>query len=351
MKLTEQVALAPYTTFGIGGPARWFVEAATEDDVVEAERFARQQQLPLLVLGGGSNVLVADGGFAGVVLHMGLRGVSFTDDGQLQAAAGEPWDALVQSTVERGMAGMECLAGIPGSVGGTPIQNVGAYGQEVAQTIIGLRAYDLRERRFTELSAAACGFAYRTSLLNTSERGRYIVTRVDFQLRPGGEPTLRYADLERRFAGGPTPSLRNVAEAVREIRRAKGMVVQPGDADTQSAGSFFRNPVVAASRLAEVSRETGVAQDAVPHWPAGDDLVKLPAAWLLERAGFVRGYTLGRAGISNRHTLALTNRGGASAEEMVRLRDRIVATVSERFGIRLEQEPVSVGFDAAPTPE
>ena len=253
MEVREQVALAPYTTLGVGGEARWFATVSTEADAVEAFRFAQERNLPVFVLGGGSNLLVADDGFDGLVVHVDLRGLTehALPDGRvlLQVGAGESWDALVQHTVERDLAGMECLAGIPGTVGGTPIQNVGAYGQEVGETITTLRCIDTHTLQPVELSNADCGFAYRTSLLNTTERGRYLVTRVDFGLTPGGAPKLDYAELRKRFAGAPTPSLQQVAEAVREIRRGKGMVVDPAEPNSRSAGSFFRNPVVPAGMV------------------------------------------------------------------------------------------------------
>ena len=342
MQIEEQVLLAPYTTLGIGGPARWMLTASTEEEVPAAVEFARARSLPLFVLGGGSNLLVADTGFYGVVLRMGIRGIARAGD-VLQAGAGEPWEALVQAAVDAGIAGVECLAGIPGTVGGTPVQNVGAYGQEVSETIQRVRCFDTASGTFLDLSNADCGFAYRTSVLNTSERGRYIVTSVDFRLQPGGAPRLAYADLRKYFGERTSPSLPETADAVRSIRRGKSMVIDPADPNSRSAGSFFRNPVISSGLLQRVAEAAGVSRDVVPHWPAGEALMKLPAAWLLEQAGFVRGYALGNAGISTKHTLALVNRGGATAAELMALRDTIVAEVERQFGVRLEQEPVSVG--------
>ncbi len=340
--MEQNIPLAGFTTLGIGGPARWFATATTEDDVVEAVGFARERNLPLFVLGGGSNLLAGDAGFDGVVLHMALRGVQ-REGNVLKAAAGEPWDAFVQQAVNAELQGIECLAGIPGTVGGTPVQNVGAYGQEVAETVRTVRCFDAHTSTFVELTNAECGFAYRTSVLNSSQRGRYIVTRVDYALHAGGAACLKYADLRRHFGDGAVPSLLLVAEAVRTIRRGKGMVIDAGDPNSRSAGSFFRNPIVKADVLLKVSESSGVSEDAVPHWPAGDGLIKLPAAWLLEQVGFVRGYVMGRAGISSRHTLAVINRGGASAADVIALREHIVQTVQQRFGITLEQEPVTLG--------
>lgn len=342
MHFEEQVGLAGFTTIGVGGAARWFATATTEADVAEAVAFARDRQVPLFVLGGGSNLLVSDEGFQGLVLHMGIAGVEREGD-VLRVGAGVVWDDFVQQTVDAGLQGVECMAGIPGTVGGTPVQNVGAYGQEVSETIVSVRCFDTATSEFVELSTAECGFAYRTSRFNTVERGRYIVTRVDFRLNEGGAPCLKYADLNKHFDGQGSPSLVEVAEAVRTIRRGKGMVVDAGDPNSRSAGSFFRNPIVGEELLLKVAEAAGFSVDAVPHWPAGAGLIKLPAAWLLEQAGFVRGYAMGRAGISSRHTLAVINRGDATATDIIALRERIIETVRLKFGIELEQEPVSVG--------
>ena len=344
MKFLENVPLAPYTTFNIGGPARWFAEAAGEEDIPAAVAFASEHQLPLFVLGGGSNLLVADTGFSGLVLRMALRGMT-AENGLFSSAAGEDWDELVACAVAADCAGMECLSGIPGTVGGTPVQNVGAYGQEVAQTIDSVRAFDLTQGGFVELPAAACGFFYRRSIFNTTERGRYIVTRVRYALRQHGRPSFAYADLMKYFAarGVSSPTLAEVREAVRAIRRQKGMLLVAGDADCRSAGSFFKNPVVPLAALDMLARTLQTEKGTIPAYPAEAGAVKLSAAWLIERAGFAKGYALGRAGISSRHTLALINRGGATAAEVMALRDQITATVAERFAVTLEPEPVLLG--------
>lgn len=339
MEFREQVPLAPYTTFKIGGPAHWFAEAATEADIVEAVDFARSRSLPLFALGGGSNLLVSDEGFSGLVLRIGLKGIEQENDG-FCVAAGEDWDGLVTQAVERGYAGIECLAGIPGSVGGTPIQNVGAYGQEVSETVVQVRVLNVGSLKFEEFSNAECGFSYRRSIFNTMERGKYIVTRVSYRLRNNGAAKLAYADLKQYFKDAPAPSLSEVSDAVRKIRRRKGMYIVAGDPDCRSAGSFFKNPVVSSAHYARIAAGEGCE---VPHYPAADVAVKIPAAWLLERAGFYKGYAMGAAGISSRHTLALVNRGGATATDIVALRDRILAEVESKFGIRLEPEPVLVG--------
>jgi len=366
--MLENQPLAGFTTLGIGGPARWLVEAATEDDIAEAVQWAAGRGIDLFVLGGGSNLLVADRGFDGLVLRVGLRGVGVEaahrashdtqvlplaplaqDDSLIvdrevrlyRAAAGENWDRFVERTVLDNCAGIECLAGIPGTVGGTPVQNVGAYGQEVASSIAGVRAYDREERAFVQLSAEQCGFAYRRSRFNSSDRGRYIVTRVDYRLTGGGAPTLRYADVQRALADVPAPSLADAAAAVRQIRQSKGMLLVEGDPDCRSAGSFFKNPVVSEEQVRTIADAGGIVP---PRFPAGLGQVKLPAAWLIEQAGFAKGYARGAAGISSRHTLALVNRGGANAAEMLALADEIADAVESRFGIRLEREPVMLGF-------
>ena len=344
MNFFEEVALAPYTTLGIGGPAKWFAEAASEADILEAVQFAREQELPLFVLGGGSNLLVSDAGFAGLMVRIGLKGIEQSSDGGIfRVAAGESWDKFVSQVVDGNYAGIECLAGIPGTVGGTPVQNVGAYGQEVSETILGVRAFDLKSLEFVEMTGEECGFSYRTSLFNTTERYRFIVTRVDYGLKQGGMPTLHYADLRRHFQGWDgAPLLSEVATAVRAIRRSKGMFLVSGDPDCASAGSFFKNPVVDRVTLKAIAAAVPEGT-AIPQYSAGEGKVKLAAAWLMEQAGFAKGYGDGRVGISSRHTLALVNRGGATAEDILELSARIVEGVEERFCVRLEREPVWVG--------
>jgi len=344
LEILQNIPLAPFTTFAIGGPARWFVQATSEDEIAEAVAWARERSLRFFVLGGGSNLLVADAGFDGLVLHVALRGITM-EQGIVSAAAGEPWEHIVQRSLDAGWAGIECLAGIPGTVGGTPVQNVGAYGQEVAPIIERVRAFDIEERSFVEFSAAECGFSYRRSRFNTTDRGRFIVTRVDFRLTPGGAPALRYPELRRAVeAAFPAAeaSLTEVAAIVRRIRQSKGMLIVEGDPDCRSAGSFFKNPIVPTDLLQNIAAGSAAA----PHFPAGpgaEGCVKVPAAWLIEQAGFAKGYALGNAGISSRHTLALVNRGGATAREILALAEKISAAVEARFRIRLEREPVLLG--------
>jgi UDP-N-acetylmuramate dehydrogenase len=343
MHFREHVPLAPYTTFHIGGPARWFAEARSEAEILEAVDFARTRSLPLFVLGGGSNLLVSDDGFPGLVLRIALKGIGQEDE-IFCVAAGEDWDSFVTHVVRQNYAGVECLAGIPGTVGGTPVQNVGAYGQEVAETIVAVRVIDLKSLEIKELTPAHCAFSYRRSIFNSIERGRYIVTRVDYTLEKDGPSRLIYADLKKHFAGNANPSLAEVSAAVRNIRHSKGMLIVEGDPDCRSAGSFFKNPVVSAEHFARIG---AAYAEPVPHYPAPEGQIKLPAAWLVDQAGFHKGYALGSAGISSRHTLALINRGNAKAADILELRDRIVAAVEQRFSIRLEPEPVFLGPDSS----
>lgn len=349
MRIEENKELAPLTTFGVGGPARWFVEAETEADVVDAVAWAMAHEVPLFVLGGGSNLLVADNGFPGLVVRVSLQGIQPTEskgqagERRYEVAAGEDWDGFVQRTVEENCAGLECLAGIPGTVGGTPVQNVGAYGQEVASTIVRVRAFDRRGNSMVELSAEECGFSYRRSRFNTVDRERYIIVAVEFRLAPDGAPSLEYSDLQRAFPAGSDPSLAQVAQAVRKIRRSKGMLIVEGDPDCRSAGSFFKNPVVGREQAASISRVAGAE---APQFKAGadSDYVKISAAWLIERAGFAKGYRQGRAAISSKHTLALVNLGGATAAEIVGLAEQIRSRVLDRFSTELQMEPVMLGF-------
>ena len=347
IRIQEAVPLAPYTTFRIGGPARYFCEITTESALIEAVEFARHRSLPTFVLGGGSNLLVSDSGFNGLVLHIAIdASLHPVPNGSLfdyTVAAGTDWNTFVLQICEQGISGVECLAGIPGSVGGTPVQNVGAYGQEVADTITSVRAFDLATDAFVDLPRDQCGFAYRRSIFNSTHRNRYIVTAVTFRFDPTVKPKLTYSDLTRHFTGqSPTPI--DVYHAVRAIRHRKGMLIVEGEDDCRSAGSFFKNPVVVEAVLAEIATTLNIPSDRIPHWPAGSGLIKLPAAWLLEQAGFPKGFTLGNAGISSRHTLALINRGSATAADIANLRNTIQRQVKSSFNIELEQEPVQLGI-------
>jgi len=346
LAIQQNVSLAPFTTLRIGGPALYFAEIRTEDDLLDAIAFARKNGLPIFVLGGGSNLLISDAGFEGLVLHMALNdAVTSVHDGGLveyTVPAGADWNSFVLSVCQEGISGIECLAGIPGTVGGTPVQNVGAYGQEVAETITSVRALDLEATTFITLGREACGFAYRHSIFNTTDRGRYIVTAVTFRFDLARRPSLTYADLTRHF-GHSEPTPLEIYHAVREIRHSKGMLIIEGEPDSRSAGSFFKNPIVTPEIFQYVASTAGLSPDQIPHWPAEGGRIKLAAAWLLERAGFVKGYAMGKAGISSRHTLALINRGNATAADIFALRNTIQQTVKTRFSIELEQEPVQLG--------
>jgi UDP-N-acetylmuramate dehydrogenase len=340
LEVRENVQLAPYTTFGIGGHARYFAAITAESQIPEALTFAGTKNIPTFILGGGSNLLVPDTTYPGLVLHIRIPGIAENGTGLFEVGAGIVWDDFVNHVLAANQAGIECLAGIPGSVGGTPVQNVGAYGQEVAEIIASVRAFDRTTSAFIDLPHAACNFRYRASLFNTDQRNRYIVTRVTFQLHPNGAPTLKYADLQRHFAQHTNPTLTEVAAAVREIRHSKGMLLVGGDPDTRSAGSYFKNPIIPAQQLAAIATAATLPTEKVPHWPAGDSLIKLPAAWLLEQSGFIKGYGRGPAGISSRHTLALINRGHAHFADIQSLEREIITGVQQKFAITLEREPV-----------
>jgi UDP-N-acetylmuramate dehydrogenase len=339
----EHVLLAGYTTLGVGGPARWFVEAPDEATVADALAWARARGVAARVLGGGSNLVVADEGVDALVVRLAVRGIACVERAgavQLTAAAGEPWDDVVRHSVERGWAGLECLSGIPGLVGATPIQNVGAYGQEVADTVTSVRALDTRRAVVVDMPASACGFAYRDSVFKRDEPGRFVVLAVTYRLIAGGAPTIRYADVERhlRERGVRAPGLADVRESVLAVRRSKSMVIDAADANRRSCGSFFTNPVVKREALPEIERRTGDAT--MPRWPQADGTVKLSAAWLIERAGFRRGQREGAVGLSTRHALAIVAHDGARAADVIAFAGRVQQAVAERFGVTLTPEPV-----------
>ena len=325
----ETVPLAPLTTLRLGGAARVLVEATSDEEIVAARDAA-------LFLGGGSNVVISDEGVPGAVVHIATRGIA-REGSAITVAAGEPWDDLVAMTVEEGLAGIEALSGIPGLTGATPIQNVGAYGQDVAETVTGVRLLDRATGEVRAVPAAELGFAYRTSALKG--RDRHVVLSVNFALRESdlGGP-VRYAELARRLdvpVGGSAP-LAEIRAAVLELRRGKGMVIDADDPDSVSAGSFFTNPILDVAAFEALPEQP-------PHWPEPDGRIKVSAAWLIERSGFHRGLTRGPVGISTKHTLALVNRGGARAADLVALAREIAAGVKDRFGVELTPEPVFVG--------
>jgi len=352
MHLMENIPLAPFTTLRIGGPARYFARITSESDLLEAIHFARANELPIFTLGGGSNLLVPDSGFPGLILHIQLsESIAITRTPtaiEAKVSAGTDWNALVLNLCQQGIAGLESLAGIPGLVGGAPIQNIGAYGAEVSQTIAQVRALDLKTLTFVTLLNPDCHFAYRSSIFNTTHRNRYIVTQVTFHLDPTATPSLTYADLRNHFADNPNPTPLEVYAAVRAIRGSKGMLIDPAHAtpDTRSAGSFFKNPIVPPSTLAHIAQTLAIPAETIPHWPTPDGNLKLPAAWLIERAGFPKGYTPtpeSPVGISSRHTLALINRTGtATHADLMALANQIITTVQTRFALTLHPEPVTL---------
>lgn len=352
MQVLEHVPLAPMTTLQVGGPARYFAQAATPDDVRQAVDWAKSRAIPLFVLGGGSNLVVADRGFPGLALRITIGGVERRSENGKQvfeAGAGVEWDALVAQTVAANCSGLECMSGIPGTVGGTPVQNVGAYGQEVSGTITEVQVLDLRDGQLRNLCNEACGFTYRSSVFNTDERDRFIILRVSYALEPGGAPMVEYRDLKQYFSafGSKTPAtLSDVREAVRKVRLSKAMLIVEGDEDARSAGSFFKNPVLDPTAYERVkSVAATLTGGGIPSYPAPGQQYKIPAAWLVENAGFHKGYARGHVGISRKHALAIVNRGGATAGEIVALKDEIQRAVLERFGVRLTPEPVFVGFE------
>ncbi len=347
LEIQEYIGLAPYTTLKVGGRARFFARATQPEHVAAAAAFAAKRSLPLFILGGGSNVVISEREFPGLVLHIAILGKRVVPPIEgvkensvvMRAAAGEDWDGFVKYCVGWNLAGIECLSGIPGFVGGTPIQNVGAYGQEVSETIIGVEVYDRVESRVRTLLNSECGFAYRSSIFNTTDHERYVVLSVDFDLVKGGQPKLAYRDLQQHF-GESKPSLTEVRDAVIEIRRAKSMVIDPGDKNSRSVGSFFKNPVVDTPVFEKIAERFG----GVPSFPADGSQVKIPAAWLIEKAGFHKGYERGNAGISTNHPLALVNLGGATSDDIIGLMSEVVAGVENMFAITLVPEPVFVGF-------
>lgn len=351
-------SLADFTTSAVGGPARRLVEARTEAEIIEAVQATDEAGEPLLLIGGGSNLVIADSGFAGTVVRIASTGFTVNDDDatcggvMVTAQAGQPWDELVEYTVRHAYSGLEALSGIPGSTGAVPVQNVGAYGAEVAQTIAMVRTYDRETRSIKSLANFDLKFGYRDSLLKrTTEAGspRYVVLTVQFQLGLGRmSAPVRYAELARELGVevGERTYATDVRRAVLKLRAAKGMVLDPADRDTYSTGSFFTNPVVDA---AAADRLPGDA----PKYPMPDGSLKLSAAWLIDRAGFGKGFGLsgdagfevtgGRASLSTKHTLAVTNRGGASARDLLNLAQVVADGVEQRFGIRLHPEPLLIG--------
>ncbi len=338
--LQRDVPLAPLTTLGLGGPADWFLQVRQEAQLAAALRWARSKGLPVSVLGGGSNLIVPDEGVRGLVLRLATRGIRALDPGRRRVAAGEDWDRFVARCVSERLAGIECLAGIPGRVGAAPIQNIGAYGQEVAETIEDVGVMDLQTLELVRLSSQQCQFGYRDSLFKRTP-SRYLVLDVTFALRLRGAPTVRYREL--RDSVTSAASLAEVRQTVLSLRRRKSMVLRPGDPNRRSAGSFFVNPVVppaqADALVAQIRAEGLIGRaDEVPRWPAGEG-VKLAAGWLIERAGFPKGTRRGNVGLSSAHALALVHHGGGTTTELLAFADEIQRGVRARFGVDLTREP------------
>lgn len=344
------VPLAPLTTLRLGGRARYFWAVSSGEEAAEALRWARANRQPVQVLGGGSNTIFPDEGFPGLVLHVDVPGVRFREeDGtvEVDAGAGVDWDELVRESVERGLSGVECLSGIPGTVGAAPMQNVGAYGQELAETLVHVECLDRETLERERIAAEDCGFAYRWSRFKGEDRGRYLILGARLRLQRGVHPPLRYGQLEEAVEerGGiqsmqPDAAVRRVRDAVLALRAEKSMVVREEDPDSRSAGSFFLNPVLGEDEFRQLERRWASAggQEGIPSYPA-DGGRKVPAAWLIEKAGFEKGHRHGGVGISRSHALALVNRDGTAAE-LLELADRIRDAVAGRFGVRLEREPV-----------
>lgn len=352
LDIQTQVSLSHHTTLAVGGPAARFVRVSDEGSLRQALAISRHHGWRTFILGGGSNLLVSDAGFDGLVIQL-FGGHIHVDDSDTECAfvradAGVVWDDLVAFAVSRGLAGVTCLSGIPGSVGAAPIQNIGAYGQEISQTLVALRAVERATGRVHRFTAQDCGFSYRWSRFKGPWRDRFAITEVTFALRKEDRAALNYRDLKRRFPDQSHAPLREARDAVLAIRRDKSMVYDPEDPNHRSAGSFFVNPVVtpAQADAAERAAQQRHGPDtALPRYPAPGGMVKLPAAWLIERAGFTRGHIHGHAGLSSRHCLALINRGHAQTSDLLALAQHIQRRVHDIFGVRLTQEPVTLGFN------
>jgi UDP-N-acetylmuramate dehydrogenase len=346
-EIERDVPLAMSTTLELGGPARWFVRAKTIDQLKAAVTWGRENAVETVILAGGSNLVVGDAGWDGLVVQLAVRGKNIGGDGAVFAAAGEPWDPLVEQTIARDLGGLECLSGIPGSVGATPIQNVGAYGQEIAEVLEAVHVLEIGSGTERVLAPAECQLGYRDSRFKR-EPGRVVVTGVQLRLRPHAHPVLRYAELQRALEG-ETPTLSRTREVVLELRRRKSMLVEPDDPNRRSVGSFFTNPIVSnegADALVRRAVAHGLVDrpEDVPRWPASvGGRTKLAAAWLIERAGIPKGYRRGAVGISSRHTLALVHHGCGTTKELLELAAHVRDAVLDAFGVELHLEPTLLG--------
>ncbi|MBL8148692.1 MAG: UDP-N-acetylmuramate dehydrogenase [Blastocatellia bacterium] len=344
-QLQENVPLLDLCTLGIGGAARFYVKATDFQTIEAAVKWSKKKMLPLFVLGGGSNILVSDNGFSGLVLHLATKGIEWkqqTNSLLAKVDAGEQWDNFVEQTISKNLAGVECLSGIPGSVGATPIQNVGAYGQEVSETITSVTAYDRLAEKLVTFSNDECHFAYRNSLFKSLSPNRFILLEVTYRLNPDGSPTIRYPELLKLFS--QKPSLSELREVVIKLRRSKGMVIDSTDPDSRSAGSFFINPTISKEEFEQLLNRLDLSRELIPNFAAPEGRVKLSAGWLIENAGFQKGYKHSNVAISSKHALALVNSGNAKARDLVELMEQIQSKVKESFDIVLTPEPVFVGF-------
>lgn len=341
MQFEANVELAPRTTIGLGGPARFFARAESEADVSLALAFANERRIRVRVLGAGSNVVIADGGVQGLVLAIDLRGLELRDAAQhtlLVAGAGEPWDAVVETSIARGLSGLECLSGIPGLVGAAPIQNVGAYGQEISDTLLEVRAFDRASNRFVTLQPDECGFAYRDSRFKSQHKDRFVITQVTFRLEHATPRKPWYPELGRALGSlGREPTLEEVREAVLKLRRLKSMVLDVLDENRRSCGSFFINPVVSEEHAEQVARRFSPLE--MPRHPQPQGGTKLSAAWLIERSGLAKGTRVGNVGISSRHALALVCHANASSKELLAFASLVRDRVRDQTGVLLTPEP------------
>jgi UDP-N-acetylmuramate dehydrogenase len=350
--IRENEPLAPLTTFEVGGPARYFVRIESEEDAASALAFAGERGGETLVLGGGSNVLISDEGFPGLVVLNRITGLTVEEAGDsvlVTVGGGENWQEFVDLCVAKGWQGVECLAGIPGTVGASPIQNIGAYGQEVSQVITQVRCLETATGKAAVFDSQACAFRYRESIFNTSQAGRFLVTSVTFRLVPGGAPVVKYRELEERLSGISSPTVADVRDAVIDVRAGKGVLIRTGYESFRSAGSFFKNPVVTRARFERIEGLlAGQGEARNWAWPLPDGDVKVSAACLIQSAGFHRGFERGKVGISPHHTLIVINRGGAIAREIVDFAAEVRRRVLDRFGVLLMPEARLIGFGSSP---
>jgi UDP-N-acetylmuramate dehydrogenase len=340
--IQKDITLAGFTTLGIGGRAKWFCRASNLEEVCFAIEFAAQVGAPVLFLGGGSNLVISDEGFKGLVIFNQIKGRQIIREDEetatIRIKSGENWDQFVQWAVERNYCGIESLSGIPGTVGGTPIQNVGAYGQEVSDVITSVEALELPACRMKKFLQDECGFSYRKSRFNTSDKNKYFIYSVEFTLRKNSGPRITYPELKSELP--PNPTIKDIRNTVINIRKRKSMVIDENDRNSRSVGSFFKNPIINSESVERIEKVVGQSP---PQFPQTDRMVKIPAAWLIEKAGFNKGYRAGNVGISENHTLALVNFGGGTAEELISLAKTIRLRVSQKFGILLEAEPTLIG--------